>query len=77
MADCGCDEARANLENYLHGELANKKCSDIEDHLTACPPCQEEHAVGKTLKDKVKSACCETAPEALKRSIVAELERRS
>jgi anti-sigma factor (TIGR02949 family) len=74
MADCGCEVARKNLEDYLHGELTEVNCADIEDHLQACPPCSDEHRVGVVLTNKVKSACCETAPEELKHTIVQNLE---
>jgi|TARA_B110000503_G_scaffold78441_1_gene120541 hypothetical protein len=47
----------------------------MEDHLKACQPCGDEHSIGKTLTLKVKSACCETAPEDLKRQIMASLEK--
>ena len=77
MADCGCDEARANLEDYLHGELAGSASQDLEDHMDACPPCCDERDVGKVLTQKVKSACCETAPEELKQSIKKTLESAS
>lgn len=74
MADCGCDVARENLEDYLHGELQGVNCDEIEAHLEACPPCKDEHTVGVTLTQKVKSACCETAPENLKKTIVDSIE---
>jgi anti-sigma factor (TIGR02949 family) len=74
MADCGCEEARKNLEDYLHGELPADNCGDLEDHLEVCPPCKDEHEVGIVLTKKVKSACCETAPDELKDSIVRKIE---
>jgi len=74
MTDCGCDEARARMEDYLHGELSAQHVSDVEDHMNACPPCGEEKNVGEILTQKVKSACCETAPEELKLSIRQKLE---
>ena len=73
MEDCGCDHARAKLEDYLHGELTSDSCGDIENHLAQCPPCKDEHTVGLTLTNKVKAACCETAPEELKAEIVQKL----
>jgi anti-sigma factor (TIGR02949 family) len=73
MGDCGCEHARAKLEDYLHGELPQESCCQIEDHLAECPPCQDEHTVGLTLTNKVKAACCETAPEQLKADIVSKL----
>jgi anti-sigma factor (TIGR02949 family) len=73
MGDCGCEHARAKLEDYLHGELPQESGAVIENHLAECPPCQDEHTVGLTLTNKVKAACCETAPEQLKADIVSKL----
>ncbi len=77
MADCGCTEAQARMEDYLHGELSKESSGDVEDHLKECPPCQEERTVGEVLTNKVKSACCEKAPEDLKISIRETIERSS
>lgn len=73
MTDCGCEHARKNLEDYLHGELAKDSCGEIEDHLEGCPPCKDEHSVGIALTQKVKSACCESAPDELKSTIVQKI----
>ena len=73
MADCGCEETRNKLEDYLHGELPDGACQDLEDHFQECPPCCDERDVGNLLTEKVKSACCETAPEALTESILRKL----
>ncbi len=77
MADCGCQETRQKLEDYLHGELADGSHQDLEDHFQSCSPCCEERDVGTKLTEKVKSACCETAPEELKLSIKRTLESAS
>jgi len=77
MADCGCEETRNKLEDYLHGELPQGACGDLEDHFQACPPCCDVCVVGKLTTEKVKSACCETAPEELKLSIRKTLESSS
>jgi anti-sigma factor (TIGR02949 family) len=74
MTDCGCEVARKNLPDYLHGELTAQSCGDIEDHLQECPPCANEHTVGLVLRQKVKSACCESAPEELKKTIVQKIQ---
>ena len=77
MADCGCEETRNKLEDYLHGELPAGACEDLEDHFQGCPPCCDERDVGTLLTEKVKSACCETAPEELKLNIQKTLEGAS
>ena len=77
MADCGCEETRNKLEDYLHGELPQGACGDLEDHFQACPPCCDERDVGNLLTEKVKIASYETAPEELKLSIRKTLESSS
>ncbi|MEQ1734818.1 MAG: zf-HC2 domain-containing protein [Rhodoglobus sp.] len=74
MTDCGCDKARAELEEYLHRELSEQDFNDITEHLANCEDCSSEHLVGLTLTQKVQRACQETAPEALRAAIVARLE---
>ena len=77
MTDCGCEETRNKLEDYLHGELPDGACQDLEDHFQECPQCCDERDVGNLLTEKVKSACCEKAPEELKLSIQKTLESAS
>lgn len=65
MTDCGCEKAKAELEEYLHHELARQDAADIAEHLANCEDCTGEHLVGLTLSLKVRQACQETAPEDL------------
>jgi len=74
MTDCGCEKAKAELEEYLHRELSDEDFQDIEEHLAGCPDCSREHLIGLTLTARVKRACCETAPEELRLSIRAKIE---
>jgi anti-sigma factor (TIGR02949 family) len=74
MTDCGCDKAKAELEEYLHRELSQQDFQDISEHLDNCEDCSGEHLVGLTLTEKVKQACSETAPEELRLAIIAKLE---
>ena len=73
MTDCGCDKAKAELEEFLHRELSDQDFRDIEEHLAGCEDCSQEHLVALTLKERVKRACCEEAPETLRLSIRAKL----
>lgn len=77
MSDCGCDKAMEGLEEFLHGELDAPRHQEIAEHLGACPPCEEEKAIGEVLTKKVKSACCEEAPVELKVTILARLDQES
>jgi anti-sigma factor (TIGR02949 family) len=78
MTDCGCDKAKAELEEYLHQELSNDDFRDVSEHLANCEDCSAEHLVGVTLSDKVRRACQETAPDELKTQVllkIRELQR--
>lgn len=74
MTDCGCEKAKAELEEYLHRELSEQDLRDITEHLEACDDCNAEHLVGLTLTLKMQRACKETAPEELRLAILARLE---
>jgi anti-sigma factor (TIGR02949 family) len=74
MTDCGCDKAKAELEEYLHRELGPQDFEDITEHLAHCDDCSAEHLVGLTLTLKVRQACSETAPQELREAIIARLE---
>jgi len=73
MTDCGCDKAKAELEEYLHRELSPEDFRDISDHLENCDDCTGEHLVGITLTLRMQKACQEKAPEELRASILARL----
>ena len=74
MTDCGCDKAKAELEEFLHRELSDRDLLDIQEHLDGCEDCSTEHLVGLTLTQKVQRACKEKAPEELRASILAALD---
>ncbi len=73
MTDCGCDKAKAELEEYIHNELAKQDAADVAEHMANCEDCTTEHLVGLTLTLKVRQACRETAPEELVEAIRARL----
>ncbi len=75
MTDCGCDKAKAELEEFLHNELSPEQCQDIRDHMANCDDCSAEHLVGVTLTTKVKEACQEKAPDELRDMILGSIER--
>ena len=74
MTDCGCDKAKAELEEYLHRELSAEDFRDITEHLENCADCTAEHLVGLTITQKVQRACQETAPAELRTAILATLD---
>jgi anti-sigma factor (TIGR02949 family) len=73
MTDCGCEKAKAELEEYLHNELEKQDAADIAEHMENCDDCTSEHLVGLTLTLKVRRACRETAPEELVEAIRSRL----
>lgn len=74
MTDCGCDKAKAELEEFLHRELSDRDFADVAEHLEHCEDCSEEHYVGLTITEKVRKACREQAPEELRTRILARLD---
>jgi anti-sigma factor (TIGR02949 family) len=74
MTDCGCDKAKAELEEYLHRELSDQDFQDVTDHLENCDDCTNEANVGLTLTQKLQKACQEKAPDDLRAEILARLD---
>lgn len=74
MTDCGCDKAKAELEEYLHRELSDEDFRDVTEHLENCANCSQEHLVGVTLLQKVQRACQEQAPDELREAILVKIE---
>ena len=62
MTDCGCDKAKAELEEYLHRELSDQDFRDVTEHL-----------VGITMTAKMQKACQEKAPDELRSAILSQL----
>jgi anti-sigma factor (TIGR02949 family) len=73
MTDCGCDKAKAELEEYLHRELSDQDFVDVTEHLATCADCSDEHLIGLTLTAKVQKACREKAPEELRAAVLSSL----
>lgn len=73
MTDCGCEKARAELEEYLHNELCSEDAADIRAHVEHCVDCSGELRVGAVLIDAVRRACAETAPEVLRAQVLTRI----
>jgi anti-sigma factor (TIGR02949 family) len=76
MTDCGCEKAKAELEEYLHQELTAQDFEDVTEHLEHCEDCSAEHLVGVTLTLKMQQACREVAPADLKAAVLAAIDNR-
>jgi anti-sigma factor (TIGR02949 family) len=75
MTDCGCDKAKAELEEYLHRELSDDDFRDVSEHLANCEDCSAEHLVGVTLTEKMRRACRETAPDELRQQVLLKIRQ--
>ncbi|MBK4347423.1 anti-sigma factor family protein [Lacisediminihabitans changchengi] len=73
MTDCGCDKAKAELEEYLHDELAKADAADIAEHMANCDDCTGEARIGIVLTQAVQRACRETAPADLRDQVLLKL----
>lgn len=62
MTDCGCEKARAELEEFLHHELRKEDAADIREHIQTCASCAAELKMGLTITEVVQRACRESAP---------------
>ncbi|MBO9578653.1 MAG: zf-HC2 domain-containing protein [Microbacteriaceae bacterium] len=74
MTDCGCEKAKAELEEYLHRELSDADFEAVTEHLANCADCSQEHLVAVTLTEKVRKACQEQAPAELKLAIQLKID---
>lgn len=75
MTDCGCDKAKADLEEYLHNELAKPDAADIAEHMANCDDCTGEAHIGVMLTQAVQRACKETAPSDLRDQVLLKLRQ--
>ncbi len=73
MSECGCEHARANLEELIRGELRETDCEPIRRHLEQCDECRDEQQVFETLTVAVRRACEGPAPASLRETILASL----
>lgn len=73
MTDCGCEKAKAELEEYIHNELAKQDAADVAEHMATCEDCTGEHLVGLALTLKVRQACQEVAPQELRDAVKSRL----
>ena len=59
-----CDQARAELEFYLDGELTSDRTRELEGHVRACPECAGEVLRSVQWKRQVKAAGAMYSPSA-------------
>lgn len=73
MHDCGCDQARQDLEEFIHNELNAVEAEVIKAHLLNCEGCDEEVRIGQMLTEKLQKACKEKASAELKDRVMQSL----
>jgi len=57
-----CTKARLLLSQHLDGALETSQARKMEDHVSVCPPCQEEFATLRQTKNLLTSLGRQTAP---------------
>jgi mycothiol system anti-sigma-R factor len=74
--DCGadCQEALAELERFLDGELPETTVADISQHLADCYPCADRADFEAQLRAIVRRGCADQAPPSLVERIRARLD---
>jgi anti-sigma factor (TIGR02949 family) len=62
--DCGadCQQALAELERFLDGELPNSEIGRVSEHLAACYPCTDRATFEEQLRAVVRRGCVDAAP---------------
>lgn len=71
-----CTQVLSLMHEYVDGEVAEVQRIDIVQHLGECPPCDEQVSVVRAVKVVVHRSCAgESAPEALRVSIVARIRQ--
>ena len=71
----GCtDERIQRINEYLDGVLTPEDLEEIHAHLTRCTECEREYNLESVIRSVMKRSCCESAPEELRRSILARID---
>ncbi|MGD9606425.1 MAG: zf-HC2 domain-containing protein [Leucobacter sp.] len=73
MSGCGCEHARANLEELIRGELCATDSAQIREHLEGCGDCRDEQQVFEKLTVAVRRACEAPAPPTLREAVLQSL----
>ena len=59
---------------YLDGELSAEAIDSIRLHLDDCSPCLAEYGIEQEVKALLVRCCCETAPDALRASVLRRIQ---
>jgi anti-sigma factor (TIGR02949 family) len=70
---CGCDEAIGRLFEYLDAEMPEPDCVRVAAHLAVCASCHDAASAERHVRELLRRSCQQTAPEALRVRVVAEM----
>jgi mycothiol system anti-sigma-R factor len=59
MGEWNCEEALAELQRFIDGELESADREDIQRHLSDCTPCMDRAEFSRHLKIIISSKCVE------------------
>lgn len=59
---------------YIDGELSEDVIDKIRVHLDECSPCLREYGIEQEVKALIARSCGETAPEALRASVLQRIQ---
>ncbi len=71
--DSGCQEALDHLYEVLDGECDEQRGAAVRAHLAECDHCRQQYEMESEVRSLVASACCEQAPEELRRRIITRI----
>lgn len=71
-----CKEFCDQLSDYLDGELSDKECRLIEEHLAECSPCALEYKSLRTAVEVCSQGISEKLPEDVRSRLKAFLKQR-
>ncbi len=72
--DKECKNFREQFEAFLAGKLSESERKEIERHLASCDACRGEFEMERKLEDLLRSLERQPAPEALRHSVMKQLE---
>ena len=62
--------------SYLDGELDERKCADIRQHLGECHPCLEEYGLEQVIKQLIAKHCgCDQASADLRAKVLSRIDQ--
>jgi mycothiol system anti-sigma-R factor len=69
-----CSDVVEAVYLYIDGELSKDVIDKIRVHLDECSPCLREYGIEQEVKTLIARSCGETAPEALRASVLQRIQ---